>query len=230
MKPILLLHGALATKSQFDPLLPLLSGFDVHSMNFSGHGGNPIPLTGYTFDTFAEDILQYINKHKIERIGLFGYSMGGYAALYFAKKYPNRVDGIFTLNTKFNWDPLSTAKETALLNAEKMLEKVPNYANMLMIQHGMNIWKQVLQQTETMMNNLAKHVVLVDDDYKEIKCPVIIGACDKDKTATLAENLHIYHLLPNAGLFVFPNTAHPFEKINLSMLSTQIQLFFNSTT
>lgn len=228
MKPILLLHGALATKSQFDALTPLLSGLQVHTMNFSGHGGNPIPLTGYTFDTFADDILHYIDKHHIDKIGLFGYSMGGYAALYFAKKYPTRVERIFTLNTKFNWDPLTTAKETALLNAEKMLEKVPNYAQYLMIQHGMNIWKQVLQQTESMMNNLAQHVVLVEDDYKQIECPVIIGACDKDTTATLSENLHIYQLLPHAGFFVLPNTPHPFDKVNLTILSTQIQLFFQS--
>jgi pimeloyl-ACP methyl ester carboxylesterase len=225
MKPLLLLHGALASKSQFDALTPLLPDFDVHTLNFSGHGGNPIPLTGYSFDTFADDILRYIDSKKIDRIALFGYSMGGYAALYFAKKYPNRVERIFTLNTKFNWDPLTTAKETAMLNAEKMLEKVPNYANMLMIQHGMNIWKQVLKQTEDMMNNLTKHVVLIDEDYKQITCPVIIGACDKDTTATLAENLHIYQLLPNAGFFVLPNTAHPFEKVNLTILSTQIKLF-----
>jgi pimeloyl-ACP methyl ester carboxylesterase len=108
------------------------------------------------------------------------------------------------------------------------LEKVPNYANYLMIQHGMNIWKQVLQQTETMMNDLTKHVVLVDEDFKQIKCPIIIGVSDKDTTATLDENLKIYKLLPNAGFFVLPNTPHPFDKINLTILSTQMQLFFKA--
>lgn len=229
MHDLLLLHGALGSRSQFDAFAPLLKDtFNVHALNFSGHGGNPMPVSGYTFDTFAEDVLKYIDQQKIARISIFGYSMGGYAALYFAKKYPERVEKIMTLNTKFNWDPLATAKETAMLNAEKMLEKVPAFANNLMLQHGMNIWKQVLQNTETMMNNLASHVTLTDDDLKSINCPVVIGVSDRDTTATLEENLEVYRKLPKSHLMVFPNTPHPFEKVDHEALASHCKSFFNT--
>lgn len=229
MQHLLLLHGALGSKSQFDTFAPLLADiFTTHALNFSGHGGTAMPLNGYTFDTFANDILNYLDQHKIARASLFGYSMGGYAALYFAKKYPERVDRIMTLNTKFNWDPLATAKETAMLNAEKMLEKVPAFANNLMVQHGMNIWKQVLQQTEIMMNNLASHVTLTDDELKKIDCPVVIGVSDRDTTATIDENLEVYKKLPRAHFMVFPNTPHPFEKVNHEALALQCNLFFGN--
>lgn len=228
MKNLLLLHGALASKTQFNDLVPYLTPHNkIHSINFSGHGGIPLPLTGYSFETFANDILTYLEQNKLEKINLFGYSMGGYAALFFAKKYPEKVEAIFTLNTKFNWDVLSTAKETSLLNAEKLLEKVPNYANYLMVQHGINMWKQLLQQTEQMMTGLTKDVLLNDEDFKQLNCPVLIGASDKDITATLEENYRIYKLLQKANFLVFPNTSHPFEKINLSVLSTHINTFFS---
>ncbi|MES2690686.1 MAG: alpha/beta hydrolase [Bacteroidota bacterium] len=229
MHNLLLLHGALGSRSQFDSFVPLLGDtFNVHTLNFSGHGGNVMPAAGYSFDTFAGDILKYIDGHGIARINIFGYSMGGYAALYFAKKHPERVERIMTLNTKFNWDPLATAKETAMLNAEKMLEKVPAFANNLMLQHGMNIWKQVLQNTETMMNNLASHVTLTDDDLQAINCPVVIGVSDRDTTATIDENLDVYKKLPKAHFMVFPNTPHPFEKVNHEALALQCNLFFNT--
>lgn len=229
MNDLLLLHGALASQSQFDRFAPMLNDtFRVHTLNFSGHGGNPIPLTGYSFDTFASDILAYIDRNNIERISIFGYSMGGYAGLYFARKYPDRIAKVMTLNTKFNWDPLSTARETAMLNADKMLEKVPAFANNLIVQHGMNIWKQVLQHTETMMNNLAQQVSLSDEDLGQIVCPVMIAVGDRDNTAGLEENLQVYKKLGNSAFAVLPFTAHPFEKVNPEILALHCQSFFGS--
>src|SRR6478735_3181840 len=110
MTQLLLLHGALGSKAQFDSIQPVLQeqGFKTDAINFSGHGGFAIPMQGYNFTVFANDILQYADANKIEKLNLFGYSMGGYAALYFAKLHPERVNRIATLNVKFNWDPLST--------------------------------------------------------------------------------------------------------------------------
>ena len=40
MKNLLVLHGAIGSKSQFDSIASLLDNqFDIHLLNFSGHGG-----------------------------------------------------------------------------------------------------------------------------------------------------------------------------------------------
>src|SRR5687768_11706113 len=111
MNPILFLHGALASKNQFDEIRKSLGDLETHAVNFPGHGGELVPSTGLTFPAFAEAILRYLDQEKLEKINLFGFSMGGYAALYFASKHPQRVNRIFTVNVKFRWDPASTAKE-----------------------------------------------------------------------------------------------------------------------
>ncbi len=225
--PLLLLHGALGSKAQFDALATALEpNFNIHRFNFSGHGGEPMPLTGYSFDTFTQDILNYLTKNNISKTNILGYSMGGYAALHFATKYPEKVNKILTLNTKFNWDPLSTAKETAMLNAEKMLEKVPGFANQLMMQHGLNFWKQVLSNTEDMMNSLSKGITLSDDDYKSISCKVTLGVGDKDLTAGLDDNIRVYKLIPNCSLWVIPDTGHPLDKINPDEIIAYSTRFF----
>jgi pimeloyl-ACP methyl ester carboxylesterase len=228
MTQLLLLHGALGSKHQFDDMNPLLlqKGFSPEAINFAGHGGFSIPLQGYNFNVFADDILKYANEHHLEKINIFGYSMGGYAALYFAKLYPDRVNKIATLNVKFNWDPLSTQKEIAMLNADKIVEKVPSFADKLMFQHGLNIWKQVLKSTADMMENLSKDFVLTKDDFTSLNVPVLLGVGDKDTTTSIDETLNIHRLLPMSSLWVLPNTPHPFDKVNHTILSEQLSVFF----
>lgn len=227
MIPILLLHGALASKTQFDSLIDMLpESAKADAINFSGHGGKLPAITGYTFQTFANDILEYADAHKLDKLNLFGYSMGGYAALYFAKLYPERVNRIFTLNVKFNWDVESTQKEIAMLNAENMLLKVPGFANNLMMQHGLNMWKQVVQQTGDMMQQLAATIMLADADFKLIKCPVLLSVGDSDQTASLEQTLSVYKKLPDASLWVLPDTGHAFEEVDKTALCHQLTRFF----
>ncbi|MBK9228864.1 MAG: alpha/beta fold hydrolase [Ignavibacteria bacterium] len=57
-----------------------------------------------------------IEKTRISPCNIFGYSMGGYAALYAAKKYPGVIGKIFTLGTKFEWNEESSASEVKLLS------------------------------------------------------------------------------------------------------------------
>lgn len=228
MKSILFLHGALGSKIQFSPLIRLLGGtYDCHSINFSGHGGELIPPKGLTFETFAQNILSYLDQHHIEKINLFGFSMGGYAALYFAKLYPHRVEKIITFNVKFNWDPISTAKETGFLDPEKMLEKVPAFANNLMMQHGMLIWKNLLKSTSDMMHKLAETIVMSDEEIASITTPVLLGIGDRDSTSSIKETTDAYKLLPNSQLLVLPNTGHPFEKMDIDYLQLVIKKYFN---
>ena len=179
---ILFLHGALASKNQFDQLLPALGdGITAHTLNFSGHGGSMIPLSGFNFTTFSNDILEYVNSKNLKQINLFGYSMGGYAALLFASQHPHLVEKVFTLNVKFEWDLESTFKETSMLNPDKMMEKVPLFANNLMLQHGLNMWKEVLQQTSTMMNNLTNNKMLEEED---LEVWVVVDACSSRTVRT----------------------------------------------
>jgi pimeloyl-ACP methyl ester carboxylesterase len=229
MKDLLLLHGALASKKQFDSLLPLLApDFQGGAIDFSGHGGTVMHPLGYSFPVFASDILTYLDANAIRKVNLFGFSMGGYAALYFAKLHPERVSKIFTLNVKFNWDPSGTQQEIAMLNAENMLLKVPTFANNLMIQHGMDMWKQVLQQTRDMMVSLSRQHFLADADFTVMNTPVLLGIGDRDTTSSVEETLHVYRKLKNSELLVLPNTPHPFEKINPAMIHTQMIRFFGS--
>lgn len=229
MKHLLLLHGALGTAASFNNWKPLLAQqFNVHTLTFRGHGLNPGILSDSFFDDFCEDIINYLDVNHIEQADIFGYSMGGYAALYTALKHPNRVGRIMTLNTKFNWSVDTVGKETALLDPVKINAKVPAFAQQLMKLHGVDYWETMLDNTRQLMEQLAHQPLLTASNLNQLTQRVLIGFCDQDHTASVTENLFVTQQLPNAGLLVMPFTPHPLEKVSTDLLFPHLTHFFNS--
>jgi pimeloyl-ACP methyl ester carboxylesterase len=227
MDNLLLLHGALGSKKQFSALEKFLSEkFNVYSLDFTGHGGNTIPDEPFSIRMFSADILEWLNHKGIEKINIFGYSMGGYAALYLARHNHERVEKIFTLATKFEWTEEIAAREVKMLDAAKIKEKVPKFAEELKQRHQGQDWEKVLDKTSEMMKNLGKHNELSDEDYAEIKNEVMVGVGDTDKMVTLEETISVYRRLKNGRLIVLPETPHPLEQVDMVRLGFEIERFF----
>ncbi|MBN8697209.1 MAG: alpha/beta fold hydrolase [Bacteroidetes bacterium] len=226
MEQLLLLHGAIGAKDQLEPLkLQLNSQFIVHNINFSGHGSEALPQQ-FSIEQFAKDVITYLDKHAIQRVNIFGYSMGGYVALYLAKHYPERVKKAMTLATKFLWTAEIAQKEVKMLNPEVIAEKLPAFAKTLESRHQPNDWKVVLQKTAAMMLKLGEQNTLSLTDYSSIDQPVMISIGDKDSMVTLEETIAVYRQLKNAQFMVLPNTQHPIEKVDINRLSAEIRSWF----
>src|ERR1700754_572786 len=101
MQHLILLHGAIGSKEQLEPFADALKkDFIVHLIDFSGHGMRPISNEKFSLSLFANDVLEYIHDNNIEHANIFGYSMGGYVAMYLAKHHPEKITRIITLATK----------------------------------------------------------------------------------------------------------------------------------
>lgn len=228
-KNLILLHGALGSKTQFESLKLLIPPpFVVYDLNFEGHGGRPGD-NEFSMDVFADNILEVFRKNKLTKANLFGYSMGGYAALKFAFTYPNLVDKIITLGTKFAWTKEVAEKEVKMLNPEKIKEKVPAFAEALAKRHYPNDWQSVLNKTAKMMLALAKGENLKEEQIKRIQHEVIIGIGSLDNMVTIEESEHVTNLLPNGVLEIIEGFKHPIEKVDMERLSTIILRFLKGT-
>ncbi|UII30249.1 alpha/beta hydrolase [Fulvivirga ulvae] len=224
-RTILVLHGALGSKEQLLPVTQALGHwFNVKSMSFSGHGGEP--LNGpFDVNKFTEEVITFIDSEKLSQVDIFGYSMGGYVALNLALKHPGKVGKIFTLGTKLEWSPAIAQKEIKMLDAGKIEEKVPALAKMLAERHAPVDWKEVLRQTAQMMINLGDHAPLTSDLFKNIEHSVVIGIGDEDNMATLEESEKVAKLLPHGSLHVFKGFRHPIEQIDVAELTREIKTF-----
>jgi pimeloyl-ACP methyl ester carboxylesterase len=226
MQHLLLLHGALGSKDQFQSLIPLLEDtFQVHTLNLHGHGGQPLPDSSFSIELFSEQIARYIQDMNIEKVNVFGYSMGGYIAMYLAKQMPGKVNKIVTLATKFFWDEKTASKEVKLLDGKTIQEKVPAFAAQLQQRHAPTNWLTILDKTTELLINLGKNNTLQLEDYTSITTPGLVLLGDRDKMVTLEETLAVYKQLPNAQFGVLPGTPHVFEQVNLSLLAFMIKEF-----
>lgn len=219
MQHLLLLHGAIGAKDQLQPLADELSDYYIiHTLNFSGHGGEPFPANDFSIPVFARNVMAYLEKNNIRQTNIFGYSMGGYTALYLARHSPMLVNRIITLATKFHWDPTIATKETAMLNADTIEEKVPVFAKQLQQRHYPNDWKIVLQKTKQLLVQLGDKNNLQLNDYQTILTPSLLLLGDKDKMVTPEETAQVEKALPNGKFQLLENTPHALEKVDVKML------------
>lgn len=226
MENLLLLHGALGSAAMLKPLQESLQdSFKVYTLDFSGHGGKPLPMEPFNMELFEQDILHFLDEQQLDSTHVFGYSMGGYAALSLALQHPERFKSIYTLATKFAWSAEAAEKETKLLNPEKIEEKVPSFAAALAQRHAPQDWKQVMHYTAAMMRRLGRRPALTTDTLPQLQLPVQVAVGDHDNMVTVEETLWAYRLLPNANLQVLPNTRHPFETLSVELLNQHIRQF-----
>lgn len=222
MKQLLLLHGAIGSAEQLVPLQQILrASYDVHTLNFTGHGGQAFNGE-FSVERFANEVIAYLDTKNIASINIFGYSMGGYVALYLAKQYPQRVLHIITLATKFHWDEMTAKKEVGMLDADKIVAKVPAFAEALEKRHAPNDWKDVLNKTKTMLLSMGADNPLKIEHYKEVSAPVTILIGDRDKMVTLEETIAVYKSLPAAKMGMLLDSHHPIEQVDTDMLAYMI--------
>ncbi len=227
MNKLLFLHGALGDKTQFNDVISILDrSFECHSLSFYGHGLSDLSVNGFSIESFAKQVIEYLDNENIVVIDIFGYSMGGYVALYLAYHFPNRINKIFTFATKFDWNENAVEIETQKLNSDLIELKVPAYASSLKQIHGEDKWKELLNKTASFMKELATLNLLSNKILSKISHKVLIGVGDKDKMVSLEETINIYRKLQNASLVIFPNTIHPIDKIDKERLINEIKLWF----
>jgi len=227
MKNIVLLHGALGSSHDLAPLALSLKnqGLEVLTFSFSGHAQMAFqPLFG--IEQFANELEAFLAEKQLKNLSVFGYSMGGYVALYLAARKQNLIRGIVTLGTKFNWGAEAVEKETRMLEPERMLEKIPGFAKSLALKHG-EAWKELVFKTAEMMREINKKQFLTPEIISSLKIPVRLGLADKDQMVSLDETLGVFKNLPNAALYMLPDSRHPIDTVNTELLSRIVLDFVN---
>jgi non-heme chloroperoxidase len=87
-KPVVLIHGYPLSGASWERQVPVLlgAGYRVITYDRRGFGKSSQPTTGYTYDTFAEDLRKLVTELKLRDFALVGFSMGGgEIARYFGK-------------------------------------------------------------------------------------------------------------------------------------------------
>lgn len=221
-KTIILLHGAFGAQSLLESLTTELSkDFEVFSFDFSGHGKMPFSDDGFGIEAFARELKDFITSNELTSPSIFGYSMGGYVALYLATTGNTEIDRIITLGTKFDWTPESAEHEVSKMNPELMEEKIPAYTELLNKRH--HNWKELVYQTAAMMIDLGEAPPLNTETLTQIDIPVDILRGDQDHMVSQAESEAVSAQIRGASYSELSETPHPIEKVNPGKLAQKIR-------
>lgn len=95
--PLLLLHGFTGAAATWAELLPILATHRrVIALSLPGHGASDAPAdpARYAASRAAADLVELMDRLRIPRAMVLGYSMGGRVALHLALAAPERVGAL----------------------------------------------------------------------------------------------------------------------------------------
>lgn len=215
---ILLLHGALGSRTQLAALSTHLHGHRVRAIDLAGHGARSIPEEGLSFTHFVDDIDGALDEAGWADAHLFGYSMGGYAALLYAAHHAQRVRSVATLGTKLRWDREGLDRELRMLDPVKMQAKVPAFVGQLAVDHGAHRWEPLVHATAKLITGLHEQPLLSPERLTSITCPVLLCVGDRDTTAVPEHVLEAARTLRHGSVLVLPGTSHPLAAVDQALL------------
>lgn len=110
--PLILLHGFTDTSRSFQLLINELNKLDsnlrIIAPDLRGHGDSSMPMESFcadqpgrcfTFEKFAEDIIDLMDQLEIPKAHIVGHSMGSIVLQVLALNYPERVNSITLIST-----------------------------------------------------------------------------------------------------------------------------------
>jgi pimeloyl-ACP methyl ester carboxylesterase len=118
---VVLLHGFPLDRTMWEHQRAALKNrFRAITPDLRGHGRSEAPAGPYTMDALADDVVEQLDTLKVSGpVVLGGLSMGGYVALAFAVRHPERLRGLMLFDTRANADTPEGAK-----GREEMARKV----------------------------------------------------------------------------------------------------------
>jgi len=223
---ILFLHGALGSAVHLEDLANLLrENNDVHLLDFLGHGMQNLLSGKLSVELLSTQLEEYIYNQQLISPLIFGYSLGGYVALYTSYRLPDSIGKIICLGTKFAWSPQVVNDQFSFLDPEKIKSEMPGFAAGLNELHGEK-WEHLTQQTFDLVQSLGEYPLLNASNLSKIQIPVCIMRGEKDKMVSEEESVQTAAHIPHGKYLGLADTPHHLEKVDMMMLKEKIQKLF----
>ena len=222
--PLVLVHGFPLDKRMWElQIEKLLWGVRVITPDLRGHGESEATPGPYTMESLADDLKAFLDALGISRIALGGFSMGGYVAFAFYRKYPEAVQSLLLLDTRPQADPEAAKpgreemaqlaeREGAGPIAERMLPRLLTESTIANRPDVVDRARRIMTQcsVEGIAGDLRGMALRVDctDLLPNITVPTLVVVGEEDLIAPPAESELMASTIPNATLVKIPKAGH----------------------
>lgn len=234
--PLLLMHGAEASRQMFAALLPLLSRrFDVVAYDQRDCGETEGPERAATLADLADDAAALVRALGLGRVHVFGSSFGGRVAQALALRHPALVDRLVLGST---W-PVPEAYDAMCPDAGRLADlraRLPATAEELAgwffpepflaqrpeLRHvfagARAASARAMRRTATVQTTLA-------GDAAAIAAPTLLLAGELDRVVPPAVTLAMAGRIPHARTAVLPGVGHATALQAPALLAQHIAAF-----
>jgi len=202
-KPVILLHGGLANMNYWGNQVPALAAhYRVVLVDSRGHGRSTRSAARYTYELMASDVVGLMDRLKLDKAAVVGWSDGAITGLELAIHHPDRVAGLFAFAANYN--PAGVREDigrNATFNAfiERCRHEYPTLSS-------------TPEQYEAFLAAITKmwdtEPNLPPDLLRHIAVPVVIVDGDHDEAIKRSQTEEMAQLIPGAGLLIQPNVSH----------------------
>jgi pimeloyl-ACP methyl ester carboxylesterase len=250
--PIIFIHEFASDMRGWEAQLRYFSrGYRCIAYNARGYLPSDVPEhpSLYSWELAVNDVAALMRCLAIERAHLVGLSMGGYTALQFGLRCPEKVTAIVAASVGSGSHP---SQRNAWLRETSILARI-------FVEHGMismaerlargpariqlkykdrKSWQQFVTRlrqhsaqgmSKTMAHCQAMRPSLHDlsDQMSDMALPVLLAVGDEDARC-LQTNLMLKSALPNAGLWICPNTGHAINLEEPEAFNAQVENFLGA--
>lgn len=232
---LVFLHGFPFDSSAWNPQIDYFQNFYFTiAEDLRGLGTGKIGPAPWMIDHYVEDLKVSLDRKDIEKAILCGVSMGGYIALNFYMRYPERVEALILSNTQAAGDS-NEAKNKRFATIQKIhLEGLKDFAdsfskNVLCVK-TLNTNPHLQKKLEAMiLHQKPENLALIlgalasrkdlTAELGKIKCPTLVITGSEDKIIphfvceNLAKSIPQAHFERIDGVGHLPNLESP-EKFN----------------
>lgn len=196
-QPVLMLHGNGGSINAFEKNIPYFAKkYRVIAPDSRAQGKSTDARDSLSFEMMADDLAALLDTLHIDSAFVIGWSDGGIDALLLAMRHPEKVKKLVTTGANLWPDSTAFAKGVWQESKKEYLRSVNKKRN---TPQEKNDWKLF------MLDWNQPHIALAD--LKIIHCPSLIICGDHDLISIHHTTL-IFENIPNAYLWVVPNSSH----------------------
>lgn len=217
-EPVLMIHGNGGDISSFKENIPYFAKkYKVIVADSRAHGKSEDTRDSLSFEMMADDYAALLDSLHIGAANVIGWSDGGNNALLMAIRHPQKINKLVT--TGANLWPDSTALNPGLWKSEyKTYQEHKN--TVFRTAKEKNDWKVFLLDWH------EPHIPLTA--LKQIKSPALIISGDHD-LINIEHTVLIYQHIPDALLWVLPNSGHATLIEHKDEFNRKVDDFFQSS-
>ena len=234
--PFLVMHGGLGVDHSYfrpglDPLGDIIEFF-FYDHRGQGRSGRP-PMETITFEQFADDADVLRKELGYEKIGVIGHSAGGFIALNYAVRHPNRISHLILMDTVPVWDHneevmqrimqknpsqeiLETANADTAPTPEGFRQQLSTLQPLYFYDYNSDMQEKAGHAEKTMIFtpdiNIHQDILMktynVTPHLNKIDIPTLILVGDDDFVCPPSQAHRMHKAIPNSEIHVFEKCGH----------------------